>query len=85
VISSTLAPKLEDREIRDVWRYRRVEVRGLIHFSTGGGIDHMDAEEFVFLRPRSDLPQIDEIIDPDFTGGLRTEEYLRRLRDGTLS
>jgi hypothetical protein len=45
----------------------------------------VDAEEFIFLRQRSDLPQIDEIIDPDFTGGIRTEEYLEKLRDGTLS
>jgi hypothetical protein len=85
VVSDTLAPELESREIGEVWRYRRVEVRGRIHFSGGGRVDHLAADEFIFLRQRSDLPQIDEIIDPDFTGGIRTEEYLERLRDGTLS
>lgn len=85
LVSDGLAPELEVREIRDVWRYSRVEVRGRIHFSGGGAIDHVDAEEFIFLRQRSDLPQIDEIIDPDFTGGVGTEEYLERLRYGAAS
>jgi hypothetical protein len=30
------------------------------------------------------LPRADEIHDPDFTGGLESVEYVRRLRDGTL-
>jgi hypothetical protein len=30
------------------------------------------------------LPRADEIHDPDFTGGLESAEYVRRLRDGTL-
>ena len=31
-----------------------------------------------------ELPSVDDILDEDFTGGLRTEEYLERLRNGQL-
>jgi hypothetical protein len=36
------------------------------------------------MRARSELPQIDDILDPDFTDGIESVEYVRRLRDGTL-
>jgi hypothetical protein len=85
LITDAAVAELETREIRDIWRYPRVEVQGRIHFAGLGKIDHIEAERVRFLRYRSDLPQIDDVIDPDFTGGLRTEEYLERLRDGTLS
>jgi hypothetical protein len=78
-------PGLEVRELRDVWHYRRTEVYGRIHFRAPGKIEQIEAERVRFLRSRTDLPQIDDIIDPEFTGGLRTEEYLEKLRDGTLS
>jgi hypothetical protein len=71
--------------VRDLWRNRRVQVSGRIHFVGSGKIDHLDVQNVRFLRNRSDLPQVDDIIDPDFTGGMRSEEYLERLRDGTLS
>ena len=35
-------------------------------------------------RPHRELPSVDDILDEDFTGGLRTEEYLERLRNGQL-
>jgi hypothetical protein len=78
-------PGLEMRELRDVWRYRRAEVYGRIHFRALGKIEQIEAQRVRFLRQRADLPQIDDIIDPDFTGGMKTEEYLDRLRDGTLT
>jgi hypothetical protein len=85
VVTGPAIAELESREIRDVWGYSRVEVHGQIHFAGLGRIDHVEAETIRFLRRRHELPQIDDIIDPDFTGGMRTEEYIERLRDGTLS
>jgi hypothetical protein len=76
--------ELETREIRDIWRSQRVNVSGLIHFEGFGKIDRIDAEHVRFMRARSELPQIDDILDPDFTGGTESVEYVRRLRDGTL-
>jgi hypothetical protein len=75
----------ETRELRDIWHYRRAEVYGRIHFRALGKIEQIEAQRVRFLRQRADLPQIDDIIDPDFTGGMKTEEYLDRLRDGTLT
>jgi hypothetical protein len=85
LVTGAAAAELEAREIRDIWRNRRIETSGRIHFSSLGKIDYVEAQTMKFLRNRSDLPQLDDIIDPDFTGGMRTEEYLERLRDGTLS
>ena len=85
VAMDSAARELERMEIREIWRYRRVEVSGRIHFGANGQIDHIDADKFRFLRDRASLPQIDDVLDPDFTGGIPAEEYLEKLRDGTLS
>lgn len=84
VVLDAAAATLESLEIRAVWEYRRVEVSGRIYFAGGGAIDRVDAERFRFLRSKINLPQVDDIIDPDFTGDIPAEEYLERLRDGTL-
>lgn len=34
---------------------------------------------------KDELPGVDDILDDEFTGGLKTEEYLERLRNGRLS
>ena len=85
VLSDTAVRQLEHREIREVWQYPRLEVHGRIHFASGGKIDRVDAEGFRSLGRKTTIPQINDIIDPDFTGGLSAEDYLERLRDGTLS
>ena len=72
-------------EVGDVWSGRRMSVFGTIHYSGPGRISHMEAIRIRFLRSRNDLPDIDDIIDPDFTGGLKSEDYLERLRNGDLS
>jgi hypothetical protein len=36
------------------------------------------------MPDRQDLPDLKQIIDPDFTGGLGAEDYLRALRNGRL-
>ena len=45
----------------------------------------MEVETVRFFKPRQYLPQIDDIIDENFTGGLTSEAYLERLRIGTLA
>ena len=76
---------LSNRQIADVWGHIRVQVIGLIFFNGPGDIDHVDTEDVRFFRPNAELPQIDDIIDENFTGGLRSEEYLERMRNGTLA
>lgn len=80
------AEKLLSRcEVADVWRRARIEVTGVIHYRGPHKISKIDAQRIRFYPARSELPSVDDIIDPDFTGGLRSEEYLERLRNGRLS
>lgn len=75
----------EDHLIRDVWRGRRVRLYGKLKFKGLGLLYQVDAYDVHFLRERKDLPDLEDILDEDFTGGLRTEDYLTRLRDGKPS
>lgn len=76
---------LAHREVEDVWRGDRISAFGTIFYRAPGRLSHMEANTLRFLRRRSELPDVDDIIDPDFTGGIRSEEYLEKLRNGELS
>lgn len=82
IVAGDAAKELALREIGDVWRRRRISVFGTIHFKAPGRISQVEASAVRFLRSQNELPDIDDIIDPDFTGGMRSEEYLAKLRDG---
>lgn len=75
----------EDRQIGDVWRGRRVQLFGMLKFKGLGALFQIDADEVRFLRTRAELPSVEDILDENFTGGLSTEEYLTRVRDGKPS
>jgi hypothetical protein len=80
--SGEAAAELEQHQIKDVWRYRRVQVYGMLHYRGVGDLREVDAIKIRFLRDRNELPNVEDILDPDFTGGVRSEDYLARLRDG---
>lgn len=82
IVGGEAAKDLALREIGDVWRKRRISVFGTIHFKALGRISQVEVSNVRFLRDRNELPDIDDIIDPDFTGGMRSEDYLAKLRDG---
>ena len=63
-------------------RRRRVQVSGVLHYRGLGDMREVEAIRVRFLRDCNELPSIDDILDPDFTGGMRSEDYLARLRDG---
>jgi hypothetical protein len=77
--------EVEHHEIGDVWRGHRVRVFGTLYYKALGHITQIDCDAVQFLRPRHELPRPNDIIDENFTGGLRSEEYLERLRNGELS
>ena len=85
VVAPTALPAIENHEIGEIWRNRRIQVFGRLHHKSVGNLSHIDANRVRFFRSRSELPKVEDIVDPDFTGGLRSEEYLERLRDGSLS
>lgn len=84
-VSGDAEKQLAKCEIADVWRRARVEVFGLIHFKGPHRISQIDAQRLRFFHAESELPMVDDILDTDFTGGLRTEDYLDRLRNGSVS
>ncbi len=81
-VSGEAEREISIREIGEVWKNRRLQVRGTIHFKAAGRVSHIDVTEVRFLRERNELPDIDDIADADFTGGLKSEDYLTGLRDG---
>jgi len=85
ILSDSALANIGDSKLLDVYRGLRVTVRGVIYYKSLGQIARVKASEISIARSRSDLPAIDDILDENFTGGLRTEEYLERLRDGRLS
>ncbi|QGN54158.1 hypothetical protein [Novosphingobium sp. Gsoil 351] len=71
--------QLEEMRLSDVWHGVRVRVYGTISYKSLGIIDSMTATGIEVLD-RSHLPGIDEIVDPNFTGGLSVEEFLAEQR-----
>lgn len=76
---------LASLQVRDVWSARRLQISGTIYYKALGRIRRVDAHNVRFLRRSSELPDVEDILDEEFTGGLRTEVYLERLRDGSLT
>jgi hypothetical protein len=76
--------EVEHHEIADIWKNKRVRVFGTIYYKALGQITQVESDAVQFLRPRDELPRANDIIDENFTGGLKSEEYLERLRNGNL-
>lgn len=85
LVAGSALPNIEEHKIKEIWHNRRVQVSGKIFYRGKGKITQVEASGFRFLRSRNELPQIDDIIDPTFTNGLGSEEYLERLRNGDFS
>jgi hypothetical protein len=84
-VAGAALAELETHQIRDIWRNRRVQAYGLLHYKSIGQLTEVEAIRVRFLRERRDLPDVDSIQDENYTGGLKSEEYLARLRDGGVS
>jgi hypothetical protein len=76
--------EVERHEIAEIWKKRRVRVLGTIFYRALGRITQIEADSVQFLRPKEELPKADDIVDENFTGGLKSEHYLERLRNGDL-
>lgn len=76
---------ISQHEIDEIFRGQRVLVSGTVHYKAIGHISQVHATGVRFFAPRAELPTVDDILDENFTGGLSSEEYLAKLRDGQLS
>ncbi|MFN0071892.1 MAG: hypothetical protein ACKVVP_10440 [Chloroflexota bacterium] len=63
---------------------RRVVVSGMVQYNARGEPLSIDFDSVAPLRPESSLPRAAELTgaDPQFTGGLATEDYIRSVRGG---
>jgi hypothetical protein len=77
--------EVERHEIADIWKNKRVRVFGTIFYRALGHITQLEADAVQFMGPKEELPRPGDIIDENFTGGLKSEEYLERLRGGDLA
>jgi hypothetical protein len=85
LVSGEAERELENHQFKDVWRFRRVRVYGTLYYKGLGLLKEVDAIRVRFMPvDNKDLPTVDDILDKDFTEGLTSEEYLARLRDGSL-
>lgn len=71
--------QLEKFRLGEVWNGVRVRVYGVLRYRDLGELEGMDATGIEVIGQMA-LPTMDDIIDPDFTGGLKTEDYLEELR-----
>lgn len=66
----------------DVWLSHRVIVKGTLEYDSYGKLSKVNAVDISLINVRS--VDVDELKDPDFTGGLSPGEYIDRLREGNL-
>jgi len=76
---------IEKHNVGDLLHGRRMLVVGTVRYKGLGVVSQIKATDIRFFAPRSEQIGVDAILDENFTGGLSTEEYLARLRDGRLS
>jgi hypothetical protein len=70
----------EEARLREVWSGKRLVVLGMIEHQPSGQIRLLRADD-VYELPQADrLPKLEEILDPDFTGGIPPVAYLETLR-----
>ena len=72
--------RLGDLRTGDVISDLRVRVKGLVKYKSLGYIEAVEIRD-VYVYPKDeDLPTSEDIIAPDFTGGMESLEYLKKLR-----
>lgn len=80
-------PSDNDRELIQAAKTllgERVNVAGVVHLNTKGEPMRVDVRTIRRLRPRQELPSIEDIGGsvPEFSGELSTEGYMRSIRVG---
>jgi hypothetical protein len=76
---------VERHSIGEVWKSQRVRVLGTIYHRSLGHISQIVADAVQFLQAPGELPSASDIVNENFTGGLKSEDYLEKLRNGELS
>ena len=72
--------KIGHLEVRQVIKGLRVKVHGILHYKSPMHLDRINVERTELFPDDSQLPTVDDLIDPEFTGGQESVEYVRRMR-----
>ena len=70
-----------EEKVRAGWKHRVVVIGQLQTDKTTGDAEEMRVEDIRILGTRSELPQIDDLLGFDITGGMDSADYVRGLRD----
>ena len=68
-------------EVAEVLKGLRVQVFGVINYKDLEKIASIEVDGVHVFGEDNDLPDIGDIVEPGFTGGIEAAEYLRRLRE----
>ena len=82
VLKEDAQSQVGEHSILEVLSGSRIRVYGEKKFKSLGILQEIEAKKVEFLRSDTQLPSYEDIKDKDFTGGMRSEEYLERLRNG---
>lgn len=66
----------------DVWKHRRVRIRGEISYDANGKISRVYDGRIFYVEQKE--VSIDDLYDPDFTENLPPYEYLDKLRENNF-
>jgi len=84
VVKVVLRPEairgIEGFSVGQVLEGLRVRVSGVLKYQGLGELQEVSATSIEVFDPFG-LPGMDEIVDPDFTDGQRTEDFLGKRRD----
>jgi hypothetical protein len=70
-----------EQKVRDGWKHRVIVTGDITLDATTGQPLEMQVYDIRILPRRDQLPQIDDILGFDITGGVDSVEYVRGLRD----
>ncbi len=73
--------KIAHLAVKQVIEGLRLRVFGILYYKTLAILEKVDVERVELFTPPDKLPKIEDLIDPDFTNGMDSVEYIRRMRN----
>ena len=70
-----------ENQVAEFARGLRVLVLGILKYEKPGKIGVIETDEIRVFKKNDELPDIYDIVDPNFTGGVESCEHLRRIRE----
>jgi|DEB0MinimDraft_3_1074331.scaffolds.fasta_scaffold03929_6 transposase-like protein len=72
--------KIAHLAVSKVIRGLRVRIHGVLFYKTPAFLGHIEVDRTELFLAEDELPNIDELIDKEFTGGLSSVEFIKQVR-----